>query len=154
MPEDEHQPSLRSNSAMDGLRRAIQVESAAIRAYKRFLGLSGNPTPDPSVMTIVMSHHNRHAILEGYMFSYQPDLQKNWTYAPTGPFSDLLRSWNTAQDSLQALSECERRTLAWYHDESKRHEAFIVDVIANQLMPEQTRTTTLIGGLVRRGQAT
>lgn len=137
---------------MDGLRRTLQVESAAIRAYERYLSLSEHVTPDPSVITIVISHHNRHSILEGYMFSDQPDVQKNWAFAQTESFTDLVRAWDNTHNSLQALHECEQRTLAWYHEESGRHEAFIVDVIANQLMPEQARTSTLIGGLFRRGQ--
>lgn len=163
MPEEDHpaQPQRsaassaeHSNGAMDGLRRAIQVESAAIRAYERFLGGQPNATPDPIVVSIAISHHQRHSILEGFMFSYREDAETNWNFAPTGPFSDLLRDWDQAHGSLRALNDCERRTLAWYHEESCRHEEFIVDVIANRLMPEQTRTSTLMGGLVRRGLTT
>jgi len=141
----------RSDGALDGLRRSIQVESAAIRAYERYLATLGQATPDPSLLRVAMSHHNRHSSLEALMFRYRPEIRMTWDLQSTGPFADLLQDWNRATRSLVALSVCERRTLTWYHEESQRQESFIANLIIDQLMPEQTRTSTLMGGLARRG---
>lgn len=149
MHEERH--SGRSDGALDGLRRSIQVEAAAIRAYERYLATLGDVTPDPSLLTIAVSHQRRHSSLEALMFSYRRDVTMSWDLRPTGPFSDLLNEWERATRSLVALSVCERRTLTWYYEESERQESFIAHLITDQLMPEQTRTSTMMGGLARRG---
>lgn len=125
-----------------------------MRAYERYLGAMGTATPDPNLLTIASSHRNRHASLEAVMFSYRRTADMVWDLQPTGSFSELLRDWERATRSLVALSVCERKTLLWYHEESQKQESFVANLITDQLMPEQTRITTMIGGLARRGLLT
>ncbi len=139
----------RHHSVLEILRYLRNNEENAAATYEHYL--AQRPLPAPALTLVAGSHRARVGWVQVQEQRFSPLKHgENSAVHPTPviPFPALVTDLSP---NLSDLYACEQATVAWYLVLSKHAPSILGQFIANRLLPEQTRITTIVGGRAHAG---